>query len=194
LGNISVVLEVVKVHNKLYGKLYGRKKIQKLVFLVEHLNLATGRAMRSTGLTGYSFKVWVSGPVSWELHEDINTLVENGYLREEVIGAENLDRRRVSELERAGVQSLLMYEDDGYPKVLFAYSPRLLNIFRSPLPLPKLPGHLKHKIELVVEKYGSMTPDQLEDVAYDILWMTREKKLKYLGYHIDDYLFEEKLA
>jgi len=39
-----------------------------------------------------------------------------------------------------------------------------------------------------------MTPDQLEDEVYEILWMDREKKLKYLGYHINDYLFEEKLA
>jgi len=192
LGNVSVVLEVVKAHNRLYGKLYGRKKIQKLVFLVEHLNLATGRAVKSTGLTGYSFKVWVSGPVSWELHEDINTLVEKGYLREEVIGAENLDKGRASELQRAGVYNLLLYEDDGYPKVLFAYRPGLLNIFRKPL--PKLPGHLRRRVELVVEKFGSMTPDQLEDEIYDILWMTREKKLKYLGYHINDYLAEEKLA
>jgi len=192
LGNISVVLEVVKAHNRLYGKLYGRKKIQKLVFLVEHLNLATGRAMRATGLTGYSFKVWVSGPVSWELHEDINTLVEKGYLREEVITADGLDKGRASELERAGIQSLLLYEDDGYPKVLFAYRPGLPNIFRKPL--PRLPGRVKNKVELVVKKFGPMTPDQLEDAVYDILWMSREKKLKYLGYHVDDYLFEEKLA
>jgi len=192
LGNASVVLEVVKVHNRLYGKLYGRKKIQKLVFLVEHLNLATGRVVRSTGLTGYSFKVWVSGPVSWELHEDISMLAEKGYLREEVITADSVDRRRASELQRAGVQSLPMYEDDGYPKVLFAYRPGLLNILRKPM--PRLPGHLRRRVELVVERYGGMTPDQLEDEVYEILWMDRKRKLKYLGYHINDYLAEERLA
>jgi len=62
MGRVDLLHYLIRRHYEIYRKpVYGRKKIQKLLFLVEHLNPASRRVTRSTGLTGYRFYIWLYG-------------------------------------------------------------------------------------------------------------------------------------
>jgi len=187
----GILLYLIKEHYKLYGKLYGRKKIQKLLFLVEHLDLTSGRVMKSTGLTGYRFKIWLYGPFSEEIYRDLEELVDRGEVEEEVVGSD-------VEVRVRGLDTpFLLYEDDGFPKVIYIYSPRQCIL---PLIVPvkgwadAVPEDLKKRVGEVLRKYGSLTPTQLEGEVYRMLDLTQEKKLKYMGIDIDAYLENEGLV
>lgn len=186
----NVLLYLIQRYYDIYGKLYGRKKLQKLLFLVEHLDLDTGRVVPSRGITGYKFKIWLYGPFSEEVYYDLEMLVEQGLIEEDVIGSDTYVRVRELDVP------LPLYEDDGYPKVIYVYYPKrktLLFPF-SGTERAKLPTELKRKIDQVITRYGNLTPTQLEQEVLKLLKLTPEKKLKYMGLSIDEYLKKEEKA
>jgi len=81
MRRIDLLHYLIRRHYELYRKpVYGRKKIQKLLFLVEHLDPATSRVTKSTGLTGYRFHIWLYGPFSEEVYRNLEALVSRGTL------------------------------------------------------------------------------------------------------------------
>ncbi len=180
----DVLLYFIQRYHSHYGKLYGRKKLQKLLFLVEHLDPNTGRIVPSRGITGYRFKIWLYGPFSEEVYQDLEELVDKGLVVEKVMGSDAYVR--VNELD----VPLPLYEDDGYPKVIYIYYPRRLFFSSGKV---RLPPQLKEKIDLIIKEYGGLTPTQLEKKVLKMLNLTPQKKLKYMGTSIDEYLRKERM-
>ncbi|ADI31348.1 type II toxin-antitoxin system antitoxin SocA domain-containing protein [Staphylothermus hellenicus] len=169
----DVLLNIIMYFNKIYKKpLDGRKKLQKLLFLVEHLDIESGKLSRSRGLTGYKFIVYSYGPFSKDVYRDLESLVKEGIVEER--------------METWRQESLLYtYIDDGKPRRIYYY--RILDENR----VPKLPREVEDKIKLVIEKYGSLPPMKLESHVNELLKLTPKKKVEYWGEFIDDYLEEE---
>lgn len=180
----DVLLYIIRSYYEHYGKLYGRKKLQKLLFLVEHLDPSTGRIVPSTGITRYRFKIWLYGPFSEEVYQDLEKLVDQGLVVEEAMGSDA--HVRVNGLEIP----LPLYEDDGYPKVIYIYYPRRPVFGGRKV---RLPPQLREKIDLIIRKYGNLTPTQLEKKVLEMLNLTPQKKLKYMGISIDEYLRKERM-
>jgi len=190
MGRVDLLHYLIRKHYELYRKpVYGRKKIQKLLFLVEHLDPATRRVTKSTGLTGYKFYIWLYGPFSEEVYRDLEALVNRGDVVEEVIGADT--RVRVDE---AGV-ILPLYDDDEAPKVIYVYRPRtgILWWLRGGERID-IDARAREKAEWVLNEYGKYTPSELEDIVLKLLGLTQDKKLRYLGVSVDEYLEREGLA
>jgi len=190
MERVGLLRYLITRHYELYGKLYGRKKLQKLLFLVEHLDLSSRRVVKSTGLTGYKFYIWLYGPFSEEIYKDLETLVNREDIIEEVIGADT--RIRVDE---AGVV-LPLYDDDEAPKVIYIYQPRtsILQRFFGGRDKVEINERVKEKIEWVLKEFGKLRPSELEDITMRLLGLTQDKKLKYLGVSVDEYLEKENLV
>jgi len=184
MGNTVLLYYLIRRHYELYRKpVYGRKK---LLFLVEHLDPATSRVTKSTGLTGYRFHIWLYGPFSEEVYRDLEALVSRRDVVEEVIGADTRVR-----VEEAGVV-LPLYDDDDAPKVIYVYRPRtslLQRLFRRER--VEIDAKVKEKTDWVLREYGAYTPDELTNIVFKLLNLTREKKLRYLGVSVDEYLENE---
>ena len=190
----DVLLYLINRHFSLYGLLYGRKKIQKLVFLVEHLDPDGWRITRSSGLTGYRFKIWLYGPFSEEIYRDLDWLVDRGAIEEDVVGVEKAVVLRELDI------SLPLYVDDGFPKVIYIYKPRrrILKLIPGFGSVDRWGGdlhpELRRRIDTIVERYGKLSPAELEEEVNSMLKLTPEKKQRYRGVKIDKYLEEEGLA
>ena len=177
---LRVLYYLVRRHYELYGELRGRKKLQKLLFLAEHLDPDTGTPTPSTGATGYTFIIWVSGPLSREVYDDIRRLKDEKLIVERVVSGEHTPRYR-------GL-NLLLYDDDGYPKHLYIYRPVAR---RLPLPRRRPPDpdpEAKERIEHVLLRYGRMEPWELEKLTLRLLGLTREEKIEHIDTPIDEYL------
>jgi len=189
MRRLDLLYYLIRRHYELYGKLYGRKKIQKLLFLVEHLDPALRRVVKSTGLTRYRFFIWVRGPFSDEILTDLGELVEKGLVVEDVIGADT--RVKVDEIGTI----LPLYDDDDAPKVVYIYRPKmsfLQRLFRREK--IEIDAKVKEKVDWVLREYGRYTPNELEDISLKLLGLTQDKKLRYLGVSVDEYLEREGLA
>jgi len=189
MERVDLLYYLIRRHYELYGKLYGRKKLQKLLFLVEHLDPASRGVVKSTGLTGYRFYIWLYGPFSEEVYRDLEVLVERGDVVEEVIGADTYVR-----VDEAGVV-LPLYDDDEAPKVIYIYRPKtsILWLFFGREKVSVDP-RAKEKIDWVLREYGKYTPTELEAITMKLLNLTPDKKLKYLGISVDKYLEMENLV
>ena len=180
----NVLLYLVLSYFNRFGELYGHKKIQKLVFLLEYT--CRGKTLIGRrGITGYTFTVWVYGPYPRELHRDLELLVDNGLVVEEVVGSDSTPEYR-------GIR-LGLYDDDGYSKRIHVYRPsRLLKwLYRGRI--RRSLSHIAEEIDYIVEEYGSKTPTELEEYVNTLLDLTPEKKIKYLGTSVDDYLKKENI-
>ena len=181
----NVLLYLIRRYYSQYKKLYGRKKIQKLLFLIEHLDLKRNAIVSSTGLTGYRFKIWLYGPFSEEIYQDLEKLVEKKLIVEEVISSDS--RVKVNEADVL----LPLYEDDGTPKVIYVYYPR--RYFHLSLrEKSDIDNKTKEKINVIITKFGHYTPTELEEKVLEYLGLTPDKKLKYMGMYIDDYLKKKR--
>ena len=183
-----VLLYLLKRFNEVWGdKLYGRKKLQKLLFLIEHLDVSSEKLSTSTGLTGYKFIIWLYGPFSPDIYKDVEDLVLEGYIKEEVIGSD-------SEIEVNNIR-LTLYDDDGSSKVMYIYRPswklRYKLLLRHEDVLNK---EERKKIDHIIKKYGGMSASELEQKVLELLNLTPEKKKKYMGKSVDEYLREEGLT
>ena len=191
VNRLDILLYLIRRHYSLHGKLYGRKKLQKLLFLVEHLNPATGKLTRSSGATGYRFIIWLYGPFSREIYTDLERLEDEGLVNEEVVSGETTPRFQ-------GL-NMLLYEDDGTPKVIYIYTPRTphrrLMRFRVPVgrssEAVNLPTPVRKRIDYVLERYGHMNGTQLEQEVLRMLKLTPEKKMKYMYRLVDEYIVNE---
>lgn len=171
-----------------YGEVYGRKKIQKLLFLVEHYDLESNRVVRSQGLTGYRFIVWLYGPFSKDVYDDLDVLVERGLIEEKILGSDSIPQVH-------GIR-LSMYDDDGYPKTLYIYRPGnpfmvILKPFSRYRLGHQVPVDLARKIDQIVQRFGGMSPTKLEEHVNNLLKLTPEKKIRYWGVSMDEYLQAE---
>ena len=76
---IDVLYYLILRFFDMYKKpLYGRKKIQKLMFLVEHYDLSSEKVVKSKRLTGYEFFIWSYGPFSKRIYDDLEGLISRG--------------------------------------------------------------------------------------------------------------------
>jgi len=187
VGRYVLLYMLLKFYS-MYGKpLYGRKKIQKLLFLVEHFDLGSKRIVKSRGLTGYRFVVWSYGPFSKEIYEDLEKLVDEGYVEERVVGSDATP-------EYEGIV-LDLYTDDGFPKRMFIYEPRVRDPSRI---LGQLEKKLDHRVVTVIDgvlqEFGLKMPHELEDFVNGLLKLSPDKKVRYWGIDIDSYLDREGLA
>ena len=160
---------------KYKSPLDGRKKIQKLLFLIEHYDPEQRRIKPSTGITGYKFVIWSYGPFSKEIYDDLDKLVENGLVIERVVGSDE-------------EPELDLYIDDGYPKRIYYYEPSKNLIRNSQKLLEVLDRSAIKKIDVILELFGSKKPFELEKFVNNILKLTLDKKIEYWGYDIDSYL------
>jgi len=154
----------------------GRKKIQKLMFLVEHWE--NNKIVKSIGLTGYVFKIYYYGPFCKKIYDDLDELVKRKYIEAE----------RILWQKHPIFKNTLLdgYVDDSEESgVIWLYSP-----------LKQAPGDqgLLRKIRLIVSKFGYMSPSELEIMVNRMLRLKPIKKLKYLGTPIDEYLSKENLS
>ncbi len=157
------------------------------MFLVEHLEPSTGRITVSSGLTRYRFIIWLYGPFSREIYDDLDMLVDSGEIVEQVLGSDT--QPRVEEIP------LSLYDDDSHPKTMFVYRPPKL-IWRIKLRklARELPYELTRKVDYAVERFGHMRPTELEDYVDKLLHLTPEKKLCYWEKAVDEYLKAEDLV
>ena len=183
-----VLLYTIYKYFELYGwPLYGRKKLQKLMFLVEHWD--NGRIVKSTGLTGYKFNVWLYGPFSRRLYEDLEFLVDKGFIEEEVIGFDS--RQKVENI------NLGFYDDNGYPKTIYVYKPckhweKYLKEIECILSKEK--PEVIRRVSLVLEKFGALSPTKLEENINEMLGLNLRLKEKYWGKPMDSYIENEVLS
>ncbi len=178
---------LLKFYNMYRKPLYGRKKIQKLLFLLEHFDPESKRVVKSRGLTGYRFVVWSYGPFSKEIYEDLEKLVDEGLIKESIVGSDATP-------EYEGI-ALDLYTDDGFPKRMFIYEPNV----RDPSKLlrqleKKLDPKVVAVIDSVLQEFGMKMPHELEDFVNGLLKLTPDKKIRYWGIDIDSYLAQEGLA
>jgi len=109
------LMALVGKFEELYGRpLDGRKKLQKLVFLVEHWDPNKGKITRSTNLTGYVFRIDMYGPYSEGIQNDLGVLVRAGVFREVIYWYEVVPTFNGIHLDT--------YVDDGEPKKLHLYT------------------------------------------------------------------------
>ncbi|RLE84158.1 MAG: hypothetical protein DRJ67_11015 [Thermoprotei archaeon] len=166
----EIILDLLHKYYLRYGRpLAGRKKLQKLMFLVEYD--IDGRRVRKLGYTGAVFKVLFYGPYSDEVAEAVEELVREGYVDEIVISHESPSRlinRWMGELLEEGGR-------------VYVYEP----VRRAG---KALPPDVEERVEVVVEKYGRMSGGQLEQLVCERLGLDPETKMKYFGLSIDDYL------
>jgi len=151
----KVLLYLIDLYNHQYGDLIGRKRLNKLLFLVEHYNPATNELVQ-TNYTGYTFVVGPWGPFPVGIDDDVSKLELKGLIEEEIVTA---DMKPVLN----GIE-LFKYNDDGVQKAVRIYRTtkkyRLLNkLLKADKVLSK---ETKSKIEEIIEKYGLMHPDDLE--------------------------------
>ncbi|MCE4611427.1 MAG: SocA family protein [Desulfurococcales archaeon] len=185
MGGVSALFYLIRRHYELHGDLQGRKKLQKLMFLVEHLDPERGRLTPSTGLTGYKFVIWLYGPFSQSIYKDLDRLVDEGFVEEEVVSGERSPRFRNL--------NLLLYDDDGYPKLMYIYRPtrpkflifklrRKANMISEPSP------PVKEKIDLILDRFGHQPAWELERNVLEMLGLSPEEKLEWMGKSVDEYL------
>ena len=176
MTGVSFLKALIGRFQELYGRpLDGRKKVQKLTFLVEHWSPDDDKVVRSTRLTGYVFRIWMYGPFSEGIQEDLGRLVSEGSIREEVYWYEVTPSFNNIHLGT--------YVDDGEPKKLYLYS--LLG------PKPRLDARLEGKLDVVLRRFGHLTPTELELTVNRMLKLTPLKKVEYWGVTVDEYLERE---
>jgi len=164
-----VLYYVIKRFCEKYNRpLEGHKKLQKLLFLVEHFDLSKNKPTPSSGLTGYVFRIWYYGPYSSELKDDIVELVKEGIIEERV---EYIDD--------------FLYTDE-FPKRIYRYLPKKqLNVEG------KLDRQTITKIDRIIELFGDKTPYELEKIVSNLLNLTPLKKLEVWGMTLDEYILSE---
>jgi len=171
----ALIREFVRVFGR---ELDGRKKLQKLMFLVEHWDLETGRITKSSGLTGYTFKIWLYGPFCPEINRDLADLAERGIIEEEVYryyeGSQLPKERELPPLST--------YIDDGEPRTFYFYRTR------EDIEVKDLGKEVLKKIFIVVKTFGKMSPLDLELHVCKMLGLTPLKKMLNWGRTIDEYL------
>jgi len=161
-----VLYYVIKKFCEKYNRpLEGRKKLQKLLFLVEHFDLDEGKFILSSGITGYKFKIWHYGPYSSELKEDVVELVKEDIIEEKV---EYIDD--------------FLYTDE-FPKRIYRYLPKKqINVE------DKLDRQTITKINRIIEVFGNKSPYELEKIVSNLLNLTPLKKLEVWGMTLDEYI------
>ncbi|RLF10265.1 MAG: hypothetical protein DRJ69_03375 [Thermoprotei archaeon] len=158
---------------ELYGRpLDGRKKLQKLTFLVEHWSPSEEKVVRSTRLTGYTFRIWMYGPFSEEIQDDLGQLVEKGEVLEQVYWYEVTPSFNEVYLGT--------YVDDGEPKKLYLYS--------LTRPRPRLKAQVEGRLDDVLKRFGHLTPMDLEQLVNRMLRLTPLKKTEHWNETVDEYL------
>ncbi|ABL89084.1 hypothetical protein Pisl_1937 [Pyrobaculum islandicum DSM 4184] len=166
------LLYLVVSHWRRWGEVWGKKKVQKLMFLVEHWDGGRG-VSKSLGLTGYRFVVWLYGPYSPQVDEDLEWLVEEGYISERVYGYDSYH----SVVADGEVVRLGFYDDDESPKVIYVYRPTLRARF------VRIGEPLRARIDAVVDKFGRYTANELETLTTAMLGV---EKRKALGKAVDE--------
>ena len=71
MSGLSFLMALIGRFKELHERpLDGRKKLQKLTFLVEHWSPSENKVVKSTNLTGYVFKILDIWPFSEGIQDD----------------------------------------------------------------------------------------------------------------------------
>ncbi|HDH07306.1 MAG TPA: DUF4065 domain-containing protein [Thermoproteales archaeon] len=177
----EVLLYLILKFSEIYGgEIDGRKKIQKLLFLVEHYDPDRKIVTTSSNTTGYEFIIWSYGPFSKKIYDDIDRSVERGLLEERVISSDIKP-------------DLSLYIDDGYPKRIYLYKPTK-ELLRKRYDIErKLDEKVVEKITKILKLFGFRKPYKLEEFTNALLRLTQEKKIIYWGKEVDYYLRKERI-
>ena len=89
MANERYKKEVIKYVVKKIGKVEGRKKLQKLIFLIDYYNILKG--INKDKILGYDFIIYHYGPYSIGLQKDIDELCNNSELNEDIIEDKSSD-------------------------------------------------------------------------------------------------------
>ena len=167
---MDVLLYLITKYFEIFKKpLDGRKKLQKLLFLVEHFDPDRELVTKSSGYTGYTFRIWMYGPFSKKIYQDLRKLKGKDLIQEE-------------KKTWKDDPWLSVYIDDGSPREMFYYTPKISS--RD----VRIPLSVMEKINKILEKYGNKSPMELEQFVNQKLDLTPIKKLEYWGKTIDEYL------
>ncbi len=163
--------------------LFGRKKIQKLVLLIDYLDLRTGKITGKQKLFNYKFVIWYYGPFSEELYQDLEVIVDRELVIENISSEVSYPRVRVDREEI----NLSMYNDNGFSKVIYVYKlikenpkfiTKILNTLRKTISEEDRGYVLKlNKIDKIVEMYWSYTPNEIERLVNDMLDIKKVSEL-----------------
>lgn len=172
----EVILALLYEYSRMFrAPLAGRKKLQKLVFLVDYD--ISGEKVRKLNYSGAKFKVLVYGPYSNEVAEEVEKLVEEGYIDEIVVSTGFSPSRMINKFFNE------LIADDGRTYVYkVKKDPKIY-----------LDKKVRDRIRLVLKKYGKLTGGELEKKVIDKLSLTPDNKEKYFGEPIDKYLIEQRL-
>jgi uncharacterized protein YwgA len=72
---------VLYLLNRLGSSIEGRKKLMKLMFLLEHYNLSSGK-LSPEGTLGNDFYIYYYGVFSMKVMNSVNELIEEGKIKE----------------------------------------------------------------------------------------------------------------
>jgi len=167
---------ILRFYERFRKPLYSRKKIQKLLFLVEHFDLERRAIVKSLGITGYTFYIWGYGPFSKEIYDDLEDLVEKKLIEENVV---TLNQDIESEL---GID-LNMYSDDGAGKRMYIYTPE-----KNDTKFLDLDPKVSLKIDIILSEFGMKRPHELEEIVNEMLKLDNKKKIRCWGISIDEYI------
>lgn len=146
----------------------GRKKIQKLMFLVDY---DIEGKVRKLGFSGAEYRILVYGPYSDEITNAVEELIEEGRVEEIVVSDSFSPRSLVNRFEEE-----LSYENGR------------LYLYRPIGDVPRLNTKARLRVEYVVDRYGRLSGSRLEVFIAKRLGLTPEIKEKYFGMPIDEYL------
>ena len=121
--NDIIYLTIKKFMDIWRRPLDGRKKLQKLLFILEYMDLNRRVVRRRKGIVPAKFIIWHYGPFSSDIVDTLDNMVEEGYVAEECIPFEEYDRlRQYLKLYPFYYLTLSDYEDEGAPYRIFIYS------------------------------------------------------------------------
>ena len=171
----EVILALLYEYSRMFrAPLAGRKKLQKLVFLVDYD--ISGEKVKKLNYSGALFKVFIYGPYSDEIAEEVENLVKEGYIDEIVVSTGFSPSRIVYRF----FDELLSEDGRTY----------IYKVRQRPKPVKP---EVMNRIRYVLEKYGKMTGGELEKEVVNKLSLTPDNKEKYFGEPIDEYLKKQGL-
>ncbi len=172
----SVLYSLISCYWNRFGTpLDGRKKLQKLLFLTEHWDPYSNKIAKSSGLTGFVFRIYYYGPFSKEVYDCLRTLVNKKVVVEEVVSWQRQPLYKGILLDGY----IDDFEESGK---IWLYRPGSNTPSRQP------PEKVFEKIAIVVEKFGGHRPYELEELVNHMLSLTPREKIENLNLTIDEYL------
>ncbi len=99
----NVILYLIK---KLKDKTEGRKKVMKLMFLIEHYNLKSGKIEKKS-LLGNKYLIYYYGVFSFEVMKSYNKLLKDGKIKEGLYPVASVNEVRLPEKIKEKINKII---------------------------------------------------------------------------------------